>query len=93
MLVAGGGRGNRVTGGKGSDQFWISGQAGAFVEVTDFHRRKDLLVFDVDPTAVTLHSSGHDSQVLVDGRMVARLPGVSDLDLQRHALFRAFEGL
>ena len=73
VLVAGGGRGNRVTGGK-SDRFWISGQAGAFVEVTDFHRRKDLLVFDVDPTAVTLHSSGHDSQVLVDGRMVARLP-------------------
>merc|ERR1712185_125515 len=93
VLVAGGGRGNRVTGGKGRDQFWISAQAGAYVEVTDFHRRKDRLVFDVDSTAVTLDSSGDGSQVLVDGRVVAQLPGVSDLDLQRHALFTVFEGL
>ena len=93
VLVAGGGRGNRVTGGKGRDQFWISAQPGALVEVTDFHRGKDLLVFDVDSTAVTLDSSGDGSQVLVDGRVVAKLPGVSDLDLQRHALFSGFEGL
>ena len=95
VLAAGGGDGNRVTGGKGRDQFWISAQQGALVEVTDFNPRKDRLVFDVDISAVTLDPVGDGSQVLIDGRVVAQLPGVSvsDLDLERHALFSGFEGL
>ena len=93
VLDAGGGDGNRVTGGKGRYQFWISAQQGALVEVTDFNPRKDRLVFDVDLTAVTLNVIGDDSQVLIDGRVVAQLPGVSDLDPERHALFSGFEGL
>ncbi|QNJ17671.1 metallopeptidase [Synechococcus sp. A18-40] len=95
VLAAGGGDGNRVSGGKGRDQFWISAQQGALVEVTDFNPRKDRLVFDVDDSAVTLDPVGDGSQVLIDGRVVAQLPGVSvsDLDLERHALFSGFEGL
>ena len=93
VLAAGGGDGNRVTGGKGRDQFWISAQQGALVEVTDFNPRKDRLVFDVDVSAVTLDLVEGASQVLIDGRVVAQLPGVSDLDLERHALFSGFEGL
>ena len=93
VLAAGGGDGNRVSGGKGRDQFWISAQQGALVEVTDFNPRKDRLVFDVDVSAVTLDPVGDGSQVLIDGRVVAQLPGVSDLDLERHALFSGFEGL
>jgi serralysin len=95
VLAAGGGDGNRVSGGKGRDQFWISAQQGALVEVTDFNPRKDRLVFDVADSAVTLDPVGDGSQVLIDGRVVAQLPGVSvsDLDLERHALFSGFEGL
>ena len=95
VLAAGGGDGNRVSGGKGRDQFWISAQQGALVEVTDFNPRKDRLVFDVDDSAVTLDPVGDGSQVLIDGRVVAQLPGVSvsDLDLERHALFSSFERL
>ena len=63
------------------------------MEVTDFNPRKDRLVFDVDDSAVTLDPVGDGSQVLIDGRVVAHLPGVSDLDFERHALFSGFEGL
>ena len=93
VLYAGGGDGDRVTGGKGRDQFWISAHLGAFVEVTDFNPRKDRLVFDVDSSAVTLNSLEAGSQVFIDGRLVAELPGVTDLDLEQHALFHGFEGL
>ena len=65
------------------------------MEVTDFNPRKDRLVFDVDISAVSFDPVGDGSQVLIDGRVVAQLPGVSvsDLDLERHALFSGFEGL
>ena len=91
VLYAGGGGDDRVTGGKGRDQFWISAEQASFVEVTDFNPRKDRLVFDVDTSAVTFDSLGAGSQVLIDGRVVAQLPGVTGLDLERHALFGAFE--
>ena len=91
LYAGGGGDDDRVTGGKGRDQFWISAEQGAFVEVTDFNPRKDRLVFDVDTSAVTFDSLGAGSQVLIDGRVVAQLPGVTGLDLERHALFGAFE--
>ncbi len=93
VLYAGDGGGDRVTGGKGRDQFWISAQQGAFVEVTDFNPRKDRLVFDVDSSAVTFDSVEAGSQVFFDGRVVAELPGVTDLDLERHALFHGFDDL
>ena len=53
MIYAGGGSGNRITGGKGRDQFWIAADQGASVKVMDFHKRKDRLVFDVERSAVT----------------------------------------
>ena len=93
VLYAGGGGDDRVTGGKGRDQFWISAEQASFVEVTDFNPRKDRLVFDVDTSAVTFDSLGAGSQVLIDGRVVAQLPGVTGLDLERHALFGAFDFL
>ena len=67
------------------------------MEVTDFNPRKDRLVFDVDTSAVTFDSLGAGSQagsqVLIDGRVVAQMPGVTGLDLERHALFGAFDFL
>ena len=93
LYAGGGGDDDRVTGGKGRDQFWISAEQAAFVEVTDFNPRKDRLVFDVDTSAVTFDSLGAGSQVLIDGRVVAQLPGVTGLDLERHALFGAFDFL
>ena len=93
VMYAGGGDGNRVAGGKGRDQFWISAEGAAMLEVTDFNPRKDRLVFDVDSNVVTSDPVGDGSQVLIDGRVVAQLPGVRHLDLERHALFSGFEGL
>jgi len=93
VIYAGGGSGNRVTGGKGRDQFWIAADQGASVNVMDFHKRKDRLVFDVERSAVAHQRVGDDTEILVNGVAVAQLLGITSLDLDRHAQFTGFEGL
>lgn len=93
VIYAGGGSGNRVTGGKGRDQFWIDSGTRSFVEITDFDARRDLIVLDVDPSTVTLLPAGDSIDVLLQGAVVARLDGITQLDPDRNLLFSSFEGL
>ena len=93
VLFAGSGGGNVVTGGKGKDFFWINGEAGSFVDVTDFNPRKDRLVFDLDPASVSFVTTTQETQLLVDGIAVAHLQDVTRFSLSRHVLFQEFTGL
>ena len=50
-------------------------------------------MLDVDPSAVTLLPAGNSIDVLLQGAVVARLDGITQLDLDRNLLFSSFEGL
>lgn len=91
ILYAGLGIGNRVTGGKGCDQFLIQSGANAYVEITDFRHRHDQLVFDVLADSVVFLEQGGHTNVYIDDLRVATLLDQVKVDPVRNVLFSGFD--
>ena len=93
ILFSAGGGGDILTGGKGRDSFLIDSGMGSFVTVTDFSRKNDLLIFDVDFESLSYKREKEDTEFLVNGNLVARLLKVREFSLEHHALFTGFDDL
>ena len=90
VLYAGESGPDRVKGGAGRDQFWLSSQSGAFVTVLDFDPEADLLVFDQRLQDVELDDDRRGTNVLVSGVRVALIADVQGLNLSEHVSVESF---
>ena len=75
ILFAGSGRKNRSIGGNGDDEFWIDAEPGSFVEIMDFQKGDDQLVFDqvVDRENVDLRAHSKHTKIYVEDAQVGLL--------------------
>ena len=93
VLYAGESGSDRVKGGAGRDQFWISSHSEGFVTVLDFEPEADRLVFDDSLQDVELKDHRRGTNVLVSGDRVALIANVEGLSLSDHALAELFSVL
>lgn len=91
VLYAGASGPDRLRGGPGRDQFWVSAEPGSFVTILDFAAQSDLLVFDQDLLGVEFAAGRRGTDVLVDGVRVAFLVGTAGLTIAEHAVAQPFE--
>jgi serralysin len=93
VLYAGESGPDRLKGGPGRDQFWLSSQSGAFVTVLDFDLEADRLVLDQRFKNVELDEHRSGTNVLVSGIHVALIANVEGVNLSEHASFESFSFL
>ena len=80
---------DRLKGGPGRDQFWISAEPDAFARVVDFDPVEDRLVFDQPLEDFNLLTTNRGTRVISDGRAVAFVASTA-VDLELHAIQQAF---
>ena len=80
---------DRLKGGPGRDQFWISAEPDAFAKVVDFDPVEDRLVFDQPLEDFNLLTTNRGTRVISDGRAVAFVASTA-VDLELHAIQQAF---
>ena len=71
---------NTFTGGKGSDYFIIEDDDDAFVTITDFNKKKDILELDddyEDGKDIEFITDNGNTQIVYDGHLAAELIGVT----------------
>jgi len=80
---------DRLKGGPGRDQFWISVEPDAFARVVDFDPVEDRLVFDQPLEDFNLLTTNRGTRVMNDGRAVAFVASTA-VDLELHAIQQSF---
>jgi serralysin len=92
VLYSGGGRGDRLIGGLGNDQFWIEDESNSFVKIMDFSA-VDLLVFDLPESNLSVAKRGGNTIIRNDGVRLVELVDFSDFTFEKYSLFDGFEGI
>ena len=90
VLYSGGGRGDRLFGGKGKDQFWIDVVDKAKVKVMDFSP-SDRLVFNVSEADLMIKNNQRGALITSDNGFLAELVGFTGFSFEKHALFEDFD--
>ena len=81
---------DRLKGGPGRDQFWISVEPDAFARVVDFDPVEDRLVFDQPLEDFNFFTTNRGTRVMNDGRAVAFVASTA-VDLELHAIQQSFD--
>ena len=92
VLYSGGGRGDRLFGGKGKDQFWIDVAPGAEVKVMDFSNQ-DKLIFEMIDSGLTATLNIESTVISFNDKPFLRLENFSDFSFERHAFIGDFEDI
>ena len=92
VLYSGGGRGDRLFGGKGKDQFWIDVAPGAQVKVMDFSNQ-DKLIFEMIDSGLTSKMNSKSTIISFNDKPFLRLENFFDFSFERHALVGELEDI
>ena len=92
VLYSGGGRGDRLFGGKGKDQFWIDVVPKARVKVMDFSPH-DRLVFNVLEADLMIKNNKAGAFITSDDGFLTQLVGFAGFSVEEHALFKDFDAI